>query len=121
MKKSEKEYMLNLFLEQDENDDIVNLATEGFGITIYYTESNANTYKSIFDFESKLIFINRLNTNQDEAEFLVGYHIAEYILCDNKKSSIIHLDNMDMEVYQLAQKIYWKSKNIKKKQLKKGK
>lgn len=122
MKKMEKEYLLSLFLDQNESDsDIICFANEGFGISVFHIESNATPFKSIFESESKQIFINELFTNSDEASFLVCYHLAEYILKDGKRVSMICLDNMDADVYKLAQKIYQKSESIKNKQLKKGK
>ena len=122
MKKKEKQYILSLFLEQNENDyDMVHFAKEGFGITVFYTGSKVTQYKSMFDAEAKQIYINGLTTDNDEARFLVSYHIAEYILKDDIKISIIGINNMDADVCRLAQQIYQKSENIKNKQLKKGK
>lgn len=122
MKKSEKEFLLTLFLEQSEDDfDLVRFAREGFGIIVYIIESNATSFKSIFEFKSKKIFINRLTTTNEEANFLVGYHIAEYVLREDKNISMVRLDNMDIDVYALAQKIYHKRENIKNRQKKKGK
>lgn len=121
MKISEKELLLTLFLEQNEEGfDLVNFAMEGFGIVVHMIESNATSFKSIFEFKSRKIFINRLTTTSDEARFLVGYHIAEYVLKEDKNISMVRLDNMDIDVYALAQKIYHKGENIKNKQKKKG-
>lgn len=122
MKKMEKQYLLSLFLEQNENDsDIIHFAKEVLGFNVYYVESNAAQFKSMFETKTKKLFINGLTTNNDEARFLVSYHIAEYILNDDINVSIVHLYNMNADVYKLAQKIYQKSENIKNKELKKGK
>ena len=84
MKKKEKQYILSLFLEQNESDyDMVHFAKEAFGFTVYYTESKVTQYKSMFEAKAKQLFINGLTTDHDEARFLVSYHIAEYVLKDN--------------------------------------
>ena len=50
MKKKEKQYILSLFLEQNESDyDMVHFAKEAFGFTVYYTESKVTQYKSMFE------------------------------------------------------------------------
>ena len=69
---------------------------------------------------NKKIILNGFKSSAEESKFLVSYHIAEYVLNDDKKLSIVRLDNMDVDVYKLAQKIYQKSEDIKNKQLKKG-
>lgn len=116
----------NYLVDDGLDRDIVVLAKQ-MGIDVYYKRFKKDDLSDDSDFiaftyindDKKVICINNTCVNNgDLNRFILAYQIVEYVNSDRDKfESLFRIDNMNMDNYMLAKKIFdrsnmkFKSKN----------